>query len=534
MRWRRLSLWLPAVVMALLVGCSLPQDIKTHAQQAKVDVNNVEVLLKSEQESFEVWKQSAEAEKFLGTINRENWSKRYFGDAQASVKVAQAQIASEIEPMLKRDSNDDREKLTHSAHAVQRTVVAVRKVLGDYKARRTALEAFVQKQGELIAAAESSIRDVKERVQAYSTAAGVAGKEFPERHSDLASLALGAVTLRDDGLANLAFVKSEVKQSDPDYGAVIDALSDIAKVEKDTQGYTTTQLSRLGELRRSYSKTLVDIRVDYYVVATRYSWDESSDLNTEIEYAYPPVKVDPQTYETFSVPKWEDEPVARRGWGRNVNSNIGESSWQKLGIDPWVDMPNSHDSAEYFADTSERYFHKYRIMEDGKVTYTDWVEVKEEMFDSVEDFLGMDLESKPLGFFAGEQLAIPAPEGMSYVGNPAYGSWKTEPGGSRFWEFYGQYAMMNNLLGGHRYSYSEWDDWNRNFRGKKPYFGQGDQEFYGSGGSVTSTRSHYANSNYFRTEWPPASRQTSQGGMTGMQRGSGANFRGGGPGGGGK
>jgi len=42
------------------------------------------------------------------------------------------------------------------------------------------------------------------------------------------------------------------------------------------------------------------------------------------------------------------------------------------------------------------------------------------------------------------------------VGNPQYGQWQTNSGGQSFWAWYGQYALISSLLGGNRYSYSNW------------------------------------------------------------------------------
>lgn len=38
------------------------------------------------------------------------------------------------------------------------------------------------------------------------------------------------------------------------------------------------------------------------------------------------------------------------------------------------------------------------------------------------------------------------PTGSELVGNPTYGTWKTDSSGSSFWEFYGQYAFFSSLF----------------------------------------------------------------------------------------
>ena len=42
------------------------------------------------------------------------------------------------------------------------------------------------------------------------------------------------------------------------------------------------------------------------------------------------------------------------------------------------------------------------------------------------------------------------------VGNPHYGQWRTDSGGSSFWVWYGQFALIRDLLGGPRIGYGAW------------------------------------------------------------------------------
>lgn len=46
--------------------------------------------------------------------------------------------------------------------------------------------------------------------------------------------------------------------------------------------------------------------------------------------------------------------------------------------------------------------------------------------------------------------------GSQLVGNPHYGSWQTNSSGASFWVWYGQYALISNLLGGPRVGYGAW------------------------------------------------------------------------------
>ena len=46
--------------------------------------------------------------------------------------------------------------------------------------------------------------------------------------------------------------------------------------------------------------------------------------------------------------------------------------------------------------------------------------------------------------------------GSQLVGNPHYGQWRTDGGGNSFWVWYGQFALMRDLLGGSRVGYGDW------------------------------------------------------------------------------
>ena len=46
--------------------------------------------------------------------------------------------------------------------------------------------------------------------------------------------------------------------------------------------------------------------------------------------------------------------------------------------------------------------------------------------------------------------------GSQLVGNPNYGQWRSGAGGTSFWVWYGQYALIRDVLGGPRVGYGDW------------------------------------------------------------------------------
>ncbi len=114
---------------------------------------------------------------------------------------------------------------------------------------------------------------------------------------------------------------------------------------------------------------------------------------------------------------------------------------------------------------------------------TDWLTVTETEYVRYENFVGMVVASKSLnGQRTGSQQAYPA--GYQYVGNPSYGFW----GGGGFWQFYGQYALMRDLMGGWNVGRSDWEGYRRNREQGRPYYGPREsngQSTFGTRGSQT-------------------------------------------------
>ena len=132
------------------------------------------------------------------------------------------------------------------------------------------------------------------------------------------------------------------------------------------------------------------------------------------------------------------------------------------------------------------YYHRYKVVQGSRERVTDWIEVSESVFRKYEPFLGMALVAKS------DQgvNTTPHPAGYHYMGNPQYGRW-TDRGGRSFWEFYGQYALMRDMMGwGGRSIYrTDYNDYRTHRDRGRPYYGRlgSDRRTreFGTQGSVT-------------------------------------------------
>lgn len=181
----------------------------------------------------------------------------------------------------------------------------------------------------------------------------------------------------------------------------------------------------------------------------------------------------------------------------------GHDKLQKLRADLDTDIAELGKSIDRILVDMKRengkYYHQYKVIENGVERTTGFEEVTQSKYAQHEDHLGMAIYSKPEGKLAEEATTVASPPGYAYVGNPRYGQWQ-QSNGQSFWVFYGQYALMRDLLwGAGRYSpigrdaYGSYRD---TVRTGKPYYGS--QREYGTQG--TQTRTRYANSNYYKDQ----------------------------------
>ncbi len=127
----------------------------------------------------------------------------------------------------------------------------------------------------------------------------------------------------------------------------------------------------------------------------------------------------------------------------------------------------------------------------------DWQDVGRRTYERYEPYLGMVILSKgPDGVDDDAQ-----PPGYQQVGDERYGQWRQDSSGRSFWEFYGQYALLRDVIGGFgRPIYrDDWEGYRDSRRRGTPYYGggsggSGGGRAYGTNGSVT----RQTNPDFFR------------------------------------
>jgi hypothetical protein len=141
----------------------------------------------------------------------------------------------------------------------------------------------------------------------------------------------------------------------------------------------------------------------------------------------------------------------------------------------------------------------------GTTTSSDnWVDVSRAQYQAMERDLGMTIEHKPAGKYDIESERVAQPAGFAYMAPPGqsnrYGYWDNS-GGHSFWVFYGQYALMRDLLFNRDYrplDRYEYENYRRYEDRRQTYYGEGTGggQKYGTAGSTTQDR--YSGSTFAR------------------------------------
>jgi hypothetical protein len=140
-----------------------------------------------------------------------------------------------------------------------------------------------------------------------------------------------------------------------------------------------------------------------------------------------------------------------------------------------------------------------------------WLIVTRPTYDAMRGDLGMAIEHKSAGLYDSEAEHVAQPAGIAYVAPPPegsnqYGYWDHRDGRD-FWVFYGQYALLRDLLSNHDYrpyDRYEYEGYRTQQSRGQTYYGHDSESGapkYGSQGTTTGNRyagSKYAQSGGFR------------------------------------
>ena len=521
-----------AGLMTLFTGCGpgLPKDLKNQADTIPDTIKAGQTRIDRDKEKYESLTKSSQFKDVKRFALKEKWAEK-FTLAHEELKRADKLYGNDLLPMVKRNKPE----LTP---AVKKQIIRIKKIIQDAESlskypflRSASIQKAIKNAENIQTLAKKDadqVFDIVNRIETGSFAK--ANKDFPDLKDKIntrfASLSELARQSRDDLNVVTAVYQDHTAGSSADYAAFTDSSNAIASNLEKVKISETKFTKEMDQLYLSYTKVLKDMKVEYFVVIKRESWNENSDYYNP-GFATFQRQVNPEIYEALTKENVDTIAAITAGFtGSKFKNSIG-SIWKELAINPAEQWPSkSHNAASFWVeDSKETYFHKYMLEENGETQETEWEKVDESFYESNLEFLGMAILAKPYGVFEKDRLTQAAPPGMAYVGNSKYGEWKQNSSGNSFWSWYGKYALFSTLFfpRPYYYPYNSWNSWNSNYRHNRPYFGKnqkGSQKF-GTRGSFIKTSPKFQSSTFAKSGGLKAN--------TASVRGAGANLRGGGP-----
>lgn len=518
--------------MALVIsGCGgLPKEVRERANAIPETIKAVRTAIDKNRENFQKLKASPDFSPLTLYSEREKWETA-FDTAAKDLDRAEELYETTLAPLVKENDVTRASVVTAETDRINHAVSQAQ------KKSRYPFDRF-----DRLRDAVQNIRSIHERSLAEADEVNdlvgflknnpveKARTEFPEITEKIDARFAPFLKFQRDALAAKDIVQIQYRShnsgSEADIALFADNADLISTTLASAKTLEKTFQEEIKQLYSSYTKILQDMKAEYDVVIARESWDENSDFYNPAVVKFQR-QIDEDLYEALDESTQENIAQIDAGMlGSKFRSNIGDD-WDDLKINPGENWPGrAHNAAVFFVESaSEKYFHKYLLEENGEQKETGWVPVSAELYDSSLELLGMALLSKPYGVFESERLTQAAPPGMAYVGNPKYGEWQKDNSGNQFWSWYGKYAFFSALFFSRPsfYSYNSWNTWNRDYRNRKPYFGQ-----TGSGGAAFGTQGSYVKTS------PKFQNSTfaKSGGLKDQApsvRGAGAKLRGGGP-----
>jgi hypothetical protein len=388
---------------------------------------------------------------------------------------------------------------------------------------------------------ERRLKDAQDAVAHDLSAEPDLFKGIPASRQWQSDLATAAGALKASGIDELTVLDKQNHRKDRDRAAALLARErSIRTLAQDKSVAIQKEADHWVELKKQLPETLARMDRDYQMIR---SFD-AGPLATEVQKAgtdWPDKRGDLQSRfdneirqrQTVDEALWIQTADARKeaaaGHLAGLDTATLITAAEKLHTDSALlpqkrteiegliaQLNTSWDKVLVDMEKSGR-THKEQVRtvstpKDGQTTSKEqWVEVSEAQYDSVKNNLGMSIEHKALGKYDVEADRVAQPAGFAYMAPPGqrnqYGYWDQRGGGQSFWVWYGQYALMRDLLFNNRYvplpSYDYYQYRDYRSRGQT-YYGRdesGSGTRYGTSGSSTAERysgSHYAQSGGFK------------------------------------
>ena len=531
-------------VILLLSGCGISERWKTESRVLKRELNNAEKKVLNEIKKYKEFKNSPQYKDVEKYAKKENWEK-HFKDTSEFLKVSK-KLQLNIVKILENDDEDEQEKLKKLNKSLKTNIDKI-KILAPYVFKRIDLIKETKRSIDFLQ--KQALRSFGKAEDLYIKTQEIFKKakvDYPKKASNIAEKDKKISKLFLISKKEISVLRNELNKniSQRDYALYADTIESLIRNNQLIKFEHLASSKKIAELYQSYTKILTDIKVDNFIQITRSTWNEYAEYGSDSIYRYPQSKVSSKVYDYFYTLKVDNIAGYNSNFLANnrFTPNIDLNMWNALKLNSSIPSFDNR-GVWWISKLTQRFYNKYTIIKNDKEEKTDWIEVNYLTYSNNQANLGMEILSKPYGYYEEEKITTASPAGMSVVGNSKYGEWReqksTSTGGSGglFWFFFPRYGYYNSYGSSyyHQNDYRRYQDYRRR---NSSYYGSNHQ--YGTWGSNTYSNNKYSSSHYAQSN--AADVRASRNGKGAQQykrsassiRGSGGSSRGRGPGGGGK
>lgn len=448
-----------------MTGCdSLSEHIIKNHEGTVVFIDKTILKGATNLHDFTVMRASEEFSFILDYEKTEKWENKLKALNSSLVKGKVDYIAL-VNPLLERDESKDNEIFSNYSHKFSlsnRELMDKSTGIIDYIKKMYLFsnnkEKYLNYSKENFKSVDINFNKIKVLTDRYTT-------KYPDKSVSLAVKFLHAQRLLKSTADALSVVTEQYNATVTDLNLFTFNILALDELKKEMRSYIEETNTRLAELDKSYLKILKGERIDYFVNLGFSSWCESDGCG-DGDNGSRKVQVTEEIYELADYTDVDILIQLNKSWG-SVSSKpfVGSKLINALKINT-NSIPHNNSTMEYWINSvEERTWHKYTVIENDIVKEdNNWHSVTNDFFYRFEGMLGMPIYSKPYGYYESEAteestnvlaqtISEPVIRNGIPTGGNQYGQWETNNGNS-FFHYYGQYAMLSNLMGNDHNYYS--------------------------------------------------------------------------------
>lgn len=478
---KRLILPLFTILLLSIGGChsggtGLPRTAMVNISNLESKIKHVAASINRRGIAFEKLKADPDYPKLKKYAEKEKWGNQ-FSQSQKDLETVKAMINKKIEPLVKKNNYKDHLEINKLVLEGEKTIKKIKEDISYPKKRFKMIRQGIRKPQVVTQKGIDALDQIKKGEITLKEIISSSGKKFPNKAEDLGKRMIPFEKRRVKALSLKEKMDTALKEKD--YATFVDQSAALSALAVQDNHDRKKLINRCDTLPKDYSKILTDMKVEYFIIIGRTSWNNALDYPYETNYTYAPIEINETIFDTFLkmpenkvLARLHQNPYNYYNTTPTITPLIPRSGWNMLKIDGGLNLPSKDTMGEFWTSNFKlKYFHKYTMLKGKQEINTGWIEVKESLFLKHTEDLGMVILSKPYGLYEDESIKEATPPGMQYVNNPRYGKWE-ERDNRRHWVYYNNYGYMNTYTMGHRYSYREYNTWNNSYRNRRGYYGR--------------------------------------------------------------